>query len=450
MSEGKNHSELFKKYLKGEMTSQEAHAFERASLDDPFTQEALEGFENQGIEHLDELDALRSKVRRKKKGYAGWLRYASAAAVILVGLFSVYFFVGQFDQTPALATSEESLDHESSSQPSADTLLVPGSASGLAEMEAPNVEEFKNEQQAYEERPVLDREEEAEVVENFFAEVSIEDEENVAPQMATEALSKEADLTSELADVGGSSTQIDEPEASSVLYQEEEAASFAVKEDAPLVNAKTKKSVARSAGAVSRSAAVETPLLVGTVTNEFGEPLPGVNILIAGTTTGTITDVDGNYFVPRLDSDFSLVYSFVGYETLKMDVGNRDTLDVTLGGSASLQEVVVVAYGENDQLYDNTYAPAKPVNGGKAYKKYLEENLRYPLPAKENAINGTVVLELTISSDGSIRDISIKKSLGHGCDEEAIRLVQEGPGWEPAARNGVSVEDRIKVKVKFK
>ena len=68
----------------------------------------------------------------------------------------------------------------------------------------------------------------------------------------------------------------------------------------------------------------------------------------------------------------------------------------------------------------------------------------------QNQIEGTVVLQLTISSFGSIEDTLVKKSLGYGCDEEATRLVKEGPKWNPAKADGNSVESKVRVKVKFK
>ena len=86
----------------------------------------------------------------------------------------------------------------------------------------------------------------------------------------------------------------------------------------------------------------------GKVTDETGESLPGVNVLIKGTTTGTQTDLDGNYRL-QVEDGAVLVYSYVGFETQEIEVGSRTTIDVTLGGATELQEVVVVGYGEVDK-----------------------------------------------------------------------------------------------------
>ncbi|GAB4247207.1 MAG: TonB-dependent receptor [Ekhidna sp.] len=82
----------------------------------------------------------------------------------------------------------------------------------------------------------------------------------------------------------------------------------------------------------------------GKVTDDSGEGLPGVNVVIKGTTTGTTTDLDGNYRLSVNDSDV-LVFSYVGFEAQEINVGTRSVIDVTLGGATELQEVVVVGYG---------------------------------------------------------------------------------------------------------
>ncbi len=85
--------------------------------------------------------------------------------------------------------------------------------------------------------------------------------------------------------------------------------------------------------------------ITGTVVDEDGLPLPGVTVLIEGTSTGTQTDFDGNYSIAATEGDV-LVYSFVGMETAEYTVANNDTIDVTLStDSAQLDEVVVTALG---------------------------------------------------------------------------------------------------------
>lgn len=85
----------------------------------------------------------------------------------------------------------------------------------------------------------------------------------------------------------------------------------------------------------------------GRVIDDSGSPLPGVNVLIKGTTLGTTTDVEGNYTLDVADDAAVLIFTFIGYASQEIAIDNRTTIDVTLAPDVtSLQEVVVVGYGE--------------------------------------------------------------------------------------------------------
>ncbi len=91
-----------------------------------------------------------------------------------------------------------------------------------------------------------------------------------------------------------------------------------------------------------------------------------------------------------------------------------------------------------------------PIGGTAAFKSYLEQNLVYPQQAIDNNIKGTVVLMVSINSDGSINSIEVTKGLGFGCDAEAMRLISTGPKWTPKVVNGQAIRANKLVKVKFK
>ena len=86
--------------------------------------------------------------------------------------------------------------------------------------------------------------------------------------------------------------------------------------------------------------------VTGTVTSaEEGEGLPGVNVIVAGTTTGTTTDIDGNYRVTVPEGATTLQFSFIGYVTEEVAIGNQSVVDLTLtSDTRQLSEVVVVGY----------------------------------------------------------------------------------------------------------
>jgi TonB-linked SusC/RagA family outer membrane protein len=83
------------------------------------------------------------------------------------------------------------------------------------------------------------------------------------------------------------------------------------------------------------------------VSAEDSEGLPGVNVIVKGTTTGTVTDVNGRYSIEVPSSESMLVYSSVGYIKEEVAVGNRTVIDLTLSPDiTALEEIVVVGYGE--------------------------------------------------------------------------------------------------------
>lgn len=85
----------------------------------------------------------------------------------------------------------------------------------------------------------------------------------------------------------------------------------------------------------------------GTIIDENSQPLPGVTILVKGTTTGTTTDIDGKYKLSVKTADAILVYSYVGYKSQEVAVGSQATIDIQLElDAATLEEVVVIGYGE--------------------------------------------------------------------------------------------------------
>ncbi len=90
----------------------------------------------------------------------------------------------------------------------------------------------------------------------------------------------------------------------------------------------------------------QEPVVRGTVTDESGEPLIGVNVVIKGTTRGVITDVEGNYEITVPDEDAVLVFSYVGFVTKEIRVGNKSVIDVELTSALTeLEELVVIGYG---------------------------------------------------------------------------------------------------------
>lgn len=117
----------------------------------------------------------------------------------------------------------------------------------------------------------------------------------------------------------------------------------------------------------------------GRVTDEAGQPLPGVNVIQKGTTNGTSTDADGTYSLVVSDTNVILIFSFIGYQTSEVPLNGSTTFDhVMQPDIKSLQEVVVVGYGERKK--ENYTGAVSTVN--------TKEIVQAPVANISNALTG--------------------------------------------------------------
>ena len=105
---------------------------------------------------------------------------------------------------------------------------------------------------------------------------------------------------------------------------------------------------------------------------------------------------------------------------------------------------------EEDRPYDAVeQMPTFP--GGEAeLMKFIRDNLRYPLTAKKEGIQGRVILRFVVTKTGAIDNITVLRSLDPACDEEAIRLIKSMPRWIPGKQNGNNVPVYYTLPVVFK
>jgi periplasmic protein TonB len=87
--------------------------------------------------------------------------------------------------------------------------------------------------------------------------------------------------------------------------------------------------------------------------------------------------------------------------------------------------------------------------GMEAMYQYLNNTIKYPRAAREIGISGTVFLNFVVEKDGSISSVNVLRGIGGGCDEEAIRVVQNMPKWNPGLQRGEPVRVSFNLPVKF-
>ncbi len=92
--------------------------------------------------------------------------------------------------------------------------------------------------------------------------------------------------------------------------------------------------------------------------------------------------------------------------------------------------------------------PSFPGGDGKLLE-FLGKNIKYPSLAKENNIQGMVVLTFVIEKDGSVSDVKVLRGIGGGCDEEAMRVTRSMPRWSAGKQRGQSVRVQFNLPVRF-
>jgi Ca-activated chloride channel family protein len=105
----------------------------------------------------------------------------------------------------------------------------------------------------------------------------------------------------------------------------------------------------------------ESRTIKGKVTDNQGQPIPGVSVYVKGSSSGTLTDLNGVYRITVDQTVKILKFSIVGYFTVEEKVGNRTVIDVRMTEElTSLQEMVVVGYGSNKERTADSYAMVSP------------------------------------------------------------------------------------------
>lgn len=82
--------------------------------------------------------------------------------------------------------------------------------------------------------------------------------------------------------------------------------------------------------------------------------------------------------------------------------------------------------------------------------EYIYKNIKYPAIARENGVEGTVVIQFVVEKDGSITDAKVARDIGAQCGQEALRVVNDMPTWVPGKQRGRAVRVQFNLPVKFK
>lgn len=102
-----------------------------------------------------------------------------------------------------------------------------------------------------------------------------------------------------------------------------------------------------------------------------------------------------------------------------------------------------------EPVYTSVQQSAEFPGGINAFYQFLGKNLHYPPEARTSNIQGKVFLTFIVEQDGSLTDIKVLRGIGHGLDEEAIRVIKSSPKWTPGKQNGKPVRQQYTVPIQF-
>jgi protein TonB len=102
-----------------------------------------------------------------------------------------------------------------------------------------------------------------------------------------------------------------------------------------------------------------------------------------------------------------------------------------------------------EEIFTIVEQKPEPVGGMSAFYKYVSETIGYPAIAKRTNIQGKVYVRFVISKTGDISNVEVLKGIGGGCDEEAVRVIENAPKWIPGRQRGKPVKVYMSVPIIF-
>ena len=155
--------------------------------------------------------------------------------------------------------------------------------------------------------------------------------------------------------------------------------------------------------------------------------------------------MDGNYSI-------KVTFKLEGAET---NIKNQQVS--TSDSYSDLNNIVITGFVPkkeevSDQTVYNFVSISTPPNyPGGMYKfyEYLGKNIKYPIMAADNEVEGNVFVSFVVEKDGSLTDIKVDRKLGYGTDEEALRVLKLSKRWNPGMQNGRPVRVKYNIPIKF-
>jgi len=207
----------------------------------------------------------------------------------------------------------------------------------------------------------------------------------------------------------------------------------------------------------------------GKVVDANNRPLEGASVVVSGKTIGTVTDKDG-VFSLNLNDASPIVISYVGFKSVKLAPDFEKLMDINLEPeNIGIDKVVVVAYGiqkkqesatkesnnegnpnsSNKKIFTIVEQMPEFPGGSIALRKYIAQQVKYPVSAQEAGIQGNVFVSFVVNSFGAVSDVKVAKSVHPALDHEAIRVIYSMPKWKPGFQQGKAVDVAFTMPIEF-
>ncbi len=469
-----NLAKVFFDYSEGKLSDRERHAHERRLQKDPFDADAAEGFDMISRDEAEkDLVYLEGKIQRRllRKRRITWYSAAAAVASILI-VTTIFFNINdnkqdRFETMPEMkeAAREQAQDQEEERQgnetaknESTEMPVEKNDKDQPAKISSHDVgvEKKKAMSEPFAEKDKIVAADDI----SYAMEFETEEDEDAGIEVFELAASPEEEVAGERKLVSPRADQLQVRTEAQAESARLEAASK--KEAAPSITAN--EVLSGKAAGVTISASPSRRVYGKVRSAEDLQPLPGVSLMVKGTTTGTVTDAEGN-FEMELDNiqGNTVVASYIGMESEEFDAETDQPVELALlPDKVSLDEVVVIAYGSENRKEsvgavspvevnykpEENYQSVSPLGGYSAFKIYLDSMIQHSIlePVNEKAV---VILKFTVQKDGSLNEFRIIRSPAQEFSDEAIRIIRSGPSWLPASRNGEQVEETVRIRVVF-
>lgn len=409
-----------KDYIQGKRHGKEANRLEREAMNDPFLNDAIDGFDSVEGDHLSVIVELEKQIAGKNRSRKPFVRYMITGIAASIALLISFSILMNQENSPAPKLAQTEIK---------DTIQKKEIAKNVPAIQKnePEVSEIAKET----EKQFIQAKKAIPAVPKAIAmaEISIQEEE-ISEQFINE----------------------DKSMSTAHLLTEMEVPVLAASKPENLAtNLKTKGLQALNAS--------KSYTFTGTIVDETGFPLPGVSIQAANSNFGTISDMDGKFKleIPDTTKTKTLLAKYIGYNPQKIAL-NSDTQTIRMKpDELALNEVVVVGYGRKRIFNRSTKTTnvdgalqgrvagldtnsKKTTFGEREFRKYFEENRRTGICASGEF---TLKARFRIDESGKAANIEVISS---DCDElksEFLRLMEQSPLWRPKNRE-VSITLKIK------